>query len=172
VNIWVLLGGAIVVLPLLALLAQSFGRDPHAVPSVLEAGPAPAFSLVDLDGATWTLESLRGQPVVVNFWSTWCAPCKMEHPILQRAKLEWPEVTFLGVIYADDVNKARAYLDATGTTYPHLLDPGGHTAIDYGVAGVPETFFIAPNGTIALKYSGPVSVSLLTGVLEPMLRRP
>ncbi len=169
VNYTVLGIGLALVLPMLWLFATSFGNDPHAVPSVLEDTPAPAFRLVDLDGVTWDSEQLKGKPIVLNFWSTWCGPCKQEHPVLQEAARIYPEVKFLGVIYSDEPEKCRRYLAAAGTSYEHLIDDGGRVAIDYGVAGVPETFFIDATGTIVHKQVGPVSMPLLGMLLKPML---
>lgn len=167
VNAWVLGLGLALTSGLVVLFALSFGNDPHAVPSVLERTPAPAFRLVDLDGRTWSLDELRGQPVVLNFWSTWCLPCKQEHGLLQEAARAFPEVRFLGVIYADEPQKCRDYLARAGTAYAHLVDEGGRTAIDYGVAGVPETFFVDRQGVVVHKQVGPVHPSMLA----PMLAR-
>jgi cytochrome c biogenesis protein CcmG/thiol:disulfide interchange protein DsbE len=110
---------------------------------------------------SWTLDALKGQPVVLNFWSTWCGPCKYEHDDLQRAARQNPDVKFLGVIYSDEPDKCRRYLRQVGTAYEHLVDTSGRTAIDYGVAGVPETFFINAAGTIVHKQVGPVNARIL-----------
>jgi cytochrome c biogenesis protein CcmG/thiol:disulfide interchange protein DsbE len=165
VNPVVLGIGALIVLPMLALFWVSFGNDPHALPSVLEGKPAPAFELRDLDGNAVSLASLQGSPVVLNFWSTWCGPCKEEHPILLSAARNNPEVKFFGVIYADDPEKAGRYLKTAGTSYPHLVDETGHAAITYGVAGVPETFFIDAAGRIVHKQVGPVNGQMLAMML-------
>lgn len=167
-NPWVLGIGAAVVLPLLALFWVSFGNDPRALPSVLEGRPAPAFELSDLDGNPVSLAQLAGTPVVLNFWSTWCGPCKQEHPVLLQAARNNPDVKFFGVIYADDPEKAKRYLAAAGTSYPHLVDQTGHAAIAYGVAGVPETFFIDASGRIVHKQVGPVDGQLLAMLLGRM----
>lgn len=165
VNWMVVSMGLALVLPMLWLFRVSFGNDPHAVPSVLEHTPAPSFSSGSLSGQAWSLEALRGKPVVLNFWSTWCGPCKQEHALLQDAARRHPEVQFLGVIYADDPEACRRYLDRAGTAYDHVIDDAGRIAIDYGVAGVPETFFISPDGTIVHKQVGPVTPPLLEGLL-------
>jgi cytochrome c biogenesis protein CcmG/thiol:disulfide interchange protein DsbE len=161
VNWTVLVVGLAIVLPLVALFAVSFGNDPHAVPNMLEGQRAPSFQLVDLDGKPWSLEALRGKPVVLNFWSTWCGPCKQEHQILQDGARRHPEVTFLGVVYNDEPDACRRYLEKAGTSYAHLVDADGRVAIDYGVAGVPETYFIDATGTIAHKQVGPVNGPIL-----------
>ncbi|MBW1877631.1 MAG: redoxin family protein, partial [Deltaproteobacteria bacterium] len=100
-----------------------------------------------------------------NFWSTWCVPCKQEHPVLQSAATRYDEVAFFGVLYSDEPVKAKAYLKRAGSTYQTLVDPGGKMAVDYGVAGVPETYFIDANGVITHKQVGPVSWDLLTTLL-------
>ncbi len=168
VNLVVLGLGLAIVLPLVALLASGFGSNPREVPSVLEGAAAPGFHLVTLEGVEVSLDDLRGDPVVLNFWSTWCQPCRLEHPALQRAAQAWPDVRFLGVIYNDDAEKSRRYLAQAGSAYPSLVDPGGRTAIAYGVAGVPETFVIAPDGTIAHKHVGPLSPAILQQYLAPL----
>lgn len=170
VNLVVLGIGLAIIVPLLVLFAASFGNDPRAVPSVLEGGDAPAFRLVDLDGHSWSLDELEGQAVVLNFWSTWCGPCKIEHPYLQRAAQLYPDVQFLGVIYDDTPDTARRYLDRAGTTYPHLVDADGRVAIAYGVAGVPETFFVDRHGQVVYKHAGAVSEGLLAEMLSRIAR--
>jgi len=169
VNTKVLVLGLVPVALLVTLFAVSFGNNPREVPSVLEGTPAPSFKLTTLQGEEVSLEALRGRPVVLNFWSTWCGPCKYEHPHLQAAARSYPGATFLGVVYSDTPDKAARYLQRAGTTYQHLVDPDGRAAIDYGVAGVPETFFIAPDGTIAYKAVGPVNQSMIATQLAPLL---
>jgi len=170
VNVWVLLGGFLLTIPLVWILASGFGKDPHAIRSVLEGKAAPTFVLYDLNGEPVDLESLKGRPVVVNFWSTWCGPCKYEHPLLQQASRVHREVQFLGVIYSDDSDKVRRYLAKAGGDYPNLEDPGGTVAISYGVTGVPETFFIGRDGTIAHKEAGPVNGPILQTQISEILR--
>jgi cytochrome c biogenesis protein CcmG/thiol:disulfide interchange protein DsbE len=147
----ILFAGLVLVIPLLLVLASGFGNDPHAVPDVRTGTQAPTWKLVDLEGREWSSESLRGKPVVLNFWSTWCGPCKFEHPVLLQAAQAYPDVVFLGVIYSDEPTAVSRYLDRNGKAYPHLVDPAGHAAIDFGVTGVPETFFIDRGGRIVHK---------------------
>ena len=150
--------GFAVVLPLLAILVLNLGRDPHAVRSPLIGRPAPSFTLTPVGGgAPVSLESLRGKPVVINFWATWCVPCFQEHPALQgAARAMGSDVQFLGVVYEDDEARVRSFLAERGQAYPSLLDGGARTAIAYGVAGVPETYFIDGAGRISAKYSLPL----------------
>jgi len=170
-NWKVLTGGAVVTVPLVALLAAGFGRDPKLRSNALEGREAPTFQLKTLDGQPFSLEEAKGKPVVVNFWSTWCQPCKIEHPVLMNAASAYGPagVQFVAVLYQDDAVKARAFLNRSGSYWPTLEDPGGRTAIAYGVAGVPETFFIDKSGTIVRKVSGPVSQEIMVTTLEQML---
>ena len=170
-NWRVLTVGAVVTVPLIALLSAGFGRDPKLISNELEGRKAPTFNLTTLDGDPFSLESARGMPVVVNFWSTWCQPCKIEHPVLMGAAESYGPagVQFVAVLYQDDASKARAFLNRSGSHWPTLEDPGGKTAIAYGVAGVPETFFIDKTGTIIRKVAGPVSQEVMVTTLEQML---
>ena len=155
-NRKVLLAGLAVVVPLIALLVLNLGRNPNAVDSPLIGAPAPPFALVPVDGGEPVrLDDLRGKPVVLNFWATWCVPCYQEHPLLvSAAKNLGEEVHFLGVVYQDEDERVREWLRSEGSSYPSLLDPDGKVAIAYGVYGVPETYFIDPGGTIVSKYVG------------------
>ncbi len=170
-NWKILAGGVILTAPLVALLAAGFGRDPKLRSNELEGKKAPLFSLKTLNGEPFSLEASKGSPVVVNFWSTWCQPCKIEHPVLMNAASAYGPagVKFVAVLYQDDTAKARAYLNRAGSYWPTLEDPGGRTAIDYGVAGVPETFFIDKKGTIVRKVSGPVNQEIMVTTLEQLL---
>jgi cytochrome c biogenesis protein CcmG/thiol:disulfide interchange protein DsbE len=154
--------------PLVAQLAASFGNNPRELPSVLEQKAAPTFVLTDLSGKTWSLEALRGKPVVVNFWATWCKECKKEHATLGAAPARYPQVQFLGVLYADDPVKARAHLKGEAA-YPTLIDANGHVAIDYGITGVPETLFISKEGVLFRKVVGPLDNARLDAFLAPLL---
>lgn len=168
---WTILGvGLLVVGSLVAILGSGFGNDPHAIPDTRTGTVALPWRMVDLDGKSWSLEELKGRPVVLNFWSTWCGPCKYEHPLLLQAAKATPDVVFLGVIYSDDPQAVRRYLQKAGTAYPHLVDDNGRVAIDYGVTGVPETYFIDKSGTIAHKEAGPVNPQLLREMLDRIRR--
>lgn len=169
-NWKVLIAGLVVIVPLVAILASGFGNDPRALPSVLEGREAPAFTLTDLEGRTWSLEALEGRPVVLNFWATWCAPCKVEHPLLLDSARRHPEVQFLGIVYGDEEAPVRRYLASAGSAYPILLDENNRTAIDFGVGGVPETFFVDRRGVIVHKHSGALTPGILREKLEEISR--
>ena len=166
---WRLLGlGLAGVSVLVGVLAAPIwkGTDPHALPSVLEGRMAPGFALTTLEGEAVDLASLAGKPLVLNFWATWCQPCKLEHPNLLEGARRNPGVAFLGVLYGDTPEKAKRYLDRVGSAYPTLVDPGQRTAMDYGVGGVPETFFIDREGRIVKKLAQPLSATELQRQVE------
>lgn len=170
-NAKVLALGAIVVVPLVAVLAVGFQHDPHSIASPLVGRPAPAFSLTTLEGATLATEALQGKPVVVNFWATWCVPCVSEHPLmLQIARRYGDKVQFVGIVYQDEPAAISAWLDRHGAGYPTLIDEGGRAAIAYGVYGVPETFVIDPSGVIAEKFTGPINPDSLVAILDRWAR--
>lgn len=148
---------------LLVVLKKGFGRDPHEVPFMLKHQPAPAFALKSLLGEEEVkLEALRGQPVVINFWASWCGPCKMEHPVLEWGSREYGgQAQFLGVVFEDTDDNARAFLQRYGASFPQLADARSRTAVEYGVAGVPETYFIDPQGIIRGKHVGPIDPETL-----------
>jgi cytochrome c biogenesis protein CcmG/thiol:disulfide interchange protein DsbE len=110
---------------------------------------AAAFGLRTLDGARVSLADLRGSPVVVNFWASWCVPCREEASLLEALAAQGPGgLRVVGVLYEDSPENARAFAEQYGVSYPTLLDPDGRAAIDYGVLGIPETFFVDRSGII------------------------
>jgi len=113
--------------------------------------PAPAFSLKRVDSpGTLDLASLRGRPVVLNFWASWCVPCKGEAPMLESAWRQYRKqgLVFLGVDYHDVTGDARTFLAHHGVTYPTVQDGSGKIADSYGVSAVPETYFINRKGRL------------------------
>lgn len=167
---------AIVVAPLLLfalLLASGLGRDPRELPSELEGDPAPAFTLPRLDSeGTIDLSDLDGQVVVLNFWASWCVPCREEHPALAAAWGRYRErgVVFVGVVFEDGPESALVFAEELGTDWPLATDPSSRTAIAYGVFGIPETFVIARDGTIAAKRVGAVDYAWLTEEIDDAIR--
>jgi cytochrome c biogenesis protein CcmG/thiol:disulfide interchange protein DsbE len=172
-NRKVLFAGAIVILPILVVLAANLGKDPRQIRSPLVGRVAPPFTLrVAGTNDTVSLASLKGTPVVLNFWATWCVPCIEEHGVVTAAA-RMPQngnVKFYGVVFNDVEKKALDFMKENGSGFPSLIDPGAQTAISYGVYGVPETFFIDRNGKIADKYEGPLSPDILQQHLQEVTR--
>lgn len=147
------------------VMVKGFGKDPHSVPFMMKGQPAPAFSLKRLDsGEVMTLAQLRGKPVVINFWASWCGPCQQEHPVLEwGARTYGSQAQFLGILFEDTEENGKATLARYGgSAFPHLFDPVSGTAVDYGATGVPETYFIDAEGKILDKKIGPLSPKELT----------
>jgi cytochrome c biogenesis protein CcmG/thiol:disulfide interchange protein DsbE len=159
-------------LPVLALLAYGFWLDPRDIPSPLVGRPAAAFALTAFDGTPLALDSLRGKVVVVNFWASWCKPaCYDEAPVLERAWRTYRDrgVMVVGVDMQDTPEAAQAFIRRFELTFPNAPDPGGKVAVEYGVYGVPETFFVDRLGTIRAKHVGAVTDEVIRGKLEPLL---
>ncbi len=172
-NRKVLLVGLGIALPLLVLLGYAFRHDPSIVESPLIGKPAPNFRLVDLDGNVVALEELRGEPVIVNFWASYCVPCWAEHPLFMEGSRRWQgQIHFLGVIYQDEPQPIRRFVADYGGWGPALIDEGGRVAIAYGVYAAPETFFIDRDGVILDKVSGAVSPDHLLDVANRLLAQP
>jgi cytochrome c biogenesis protein CcmG/thiol:disulfide interchange protein DsbE len=167
---------AAILLPVVAfalLLATGLGGDPAEPTSELEGEPAPSFSLPRLGGGgAVDLASMRGQVVVLNFWASWCGPCREEHPNLAAAWERYRErgVVLVGIDFEDTERAALDFAEELGVDWPLVADPGSRTAIAYGVFGVPETFVIAPDGTIAGTTVGAVTYDWLTEHIEAALR--
>jgi cytochrome c biogenesis protein CcmG, thiol:disulfide interchange protein DsbE len=134
----------------LFVLKAGFGGNPHEVPFMMLGKPAPNFTSKDLrTGEQVNFDSYKGKPVVINFWATFCKPCKDEHPILEWAKANYGDrVEFIGVIADDNEENTRRFIAENGGSWRQLFDPHSTVAVDYGTSGVPETFFIDRNGVI------------------------
>jgi len=163
------------VVPVLALLAYGFRVNPHDIPSPLVGRPAAPFVLRTFDGRDLSLASLRGRVVVLNFWASWCYPaCYEEAPALERSWRAYRdrEVSVVGVAIQDQVEAAQRFIRDFSLTFPNLRDTSGKVSIDYGVYGVPETFFIDRAGRIRLKQTGAVSDDLFRSEVEKLLGEP
>jgi cytochrome c biogenesis protein CcmG/thiol:disulfide interchange protein DsbE len=158
-------------IPIVALLAYGLTRDPNVVESPLPGREAFAFRAPTLAGDTLSLADLKGKVVVLNFWASWCVACIDEHRYFVEAEQRYAGQAFqlLGVVYQDTPENARRWMKMRGGNWPSLLDPDSRIAIDYGVYGVPETYFIGRDGRIAHKQVGPVTRSLLGEWVERLL---
>ncbi len=132
---------------------------------------APDFLKQSLDGEMVSLSGLRGKVVMVDFWSSWCPPCRQEAPALAQVYREYEgqNIEFIGVIVWDDWQHAARYIQEFDLPYPNVLDELGEITIEYGVVGLPEKFFIDANGNIAQKFAGPMDSESLRAVLDGLL---
>jgi cytochrome c biogenesis protein CcmG/thiol:disulfide interchange protein DsbE len=134
-----------------------FGQrvDRHA--SALIGKPAPHFVLPDIEGQTLDLSAYKGRPIILNVFASWCAPCRVEHPqLLQMAQDR--RFVLLGLAYRDDPSKTEAYLDELGNPYAQAgLDRQGAVGVQFGLAGVPETYVIGANGVILARHQGEIT---------------
>jgi cytochrome c biogenesis protein CcmG/thiol:disulfide interchange protein DsbE len=152
----------VVVVSLLGLLGWKVLQGESEVTTELGRGgtpTAPAFTLERLDGrGDLALASLRGKTVVLNFWASWCGPCKEEAPLLQEASQRWHDrnVVFVGIDVKDFRGDARDFVERYGITYPNVYDGKGSTIGRYGVTGYPETYFVDAQGKVRHRIAGPV----------------
>lgn len=148
------------------------GHDPQTLPSAMIDKPVPDFVLPRLEGeGTLAATDLKGHVAVVNFFASWCAPCRVEHPVLMRLARE-QGVALIGIAYKDAPEAARRLLAAEGTPYAAVAqDRDGRTAIDFGVYGVPETYVIDAAGRIRRRYVGALTPEIVAGDLLPLLAR-
>jgi cytochrome c biogenesis protein CcmG, thiol:disulfide interchange protein DsbE len=173
---------AFAAVPIIALFAWGFTKDPNSIPSPLPGRMAPDFSLPVFApgqppmalpvGDTVHLASLRGEVVVLNFWASWCLSCRDEHRTLSAFAKRYADkpVHFLGVLYNDRPAPAISWIqEMGGQEYPSVNDYDAHTAINYGLYGVPETYFIDGNGRVAFKQTGPVTDAILTHEVDSLI---
>jgi cytochrome c biogenesis protein CcmG, thiol:disulfide interchange protein DsbE len=178
---WILLSTAIPVIALLSLLGWAVvrsGGNPGGlgVNSVfgrvdVSAEPASDFTLELLEGGALNLSDLRGKVVLVDFWASWCPPCRQEAQTLAQVYQEYADqpVEFIGVDIWDRREDALAYINDYNVPYPNGIDEKGTILIDYGVTGIPEKFIIDQNGVVRHKLVGPTSADTLRETLDELL---
>lgn len=123
--------------------------------------PAPTWELENLEGRPVRLEDFRPQPVLVNFWATWCPPCQAEMPLLDRLARQRTDVAVVAVDVGDRAQEVRAFLAARGLTLPVALDTQGAVATRYGVRGLPTTFFLDGQGVVRFVHIGALDEATL-----------
>ena len=158
----IILLGAMILIGI--IIGTALNRQLQTQPT---SGPAPDFKLQTFDGQEFVLSEQRGKVVVINFWASWCDPCREEAPLLQEIWERYQDrgVILVGIAYADVESASLAYIEEFGLTYPHGPDFGTKISDDYFITGVPETFIVDQKGEIAYFALAPI----VPGQLEPVL---
>jgi cytochrome c biogenesis protein CcmG/thiol:disulfide interchange protein DsbE len=157
---------------LIVLVTQLLTPTPHAATDPLIGHPAPNFSLALLEPSggqtTLSLADLKGKSIVLNFWASWCAPCKEELPLLEQTwkQEQGKTLMFLGMDFQESGSDAASFLQHYAITYPIVLDTNGDAALKYNVTALPQTIFINRNGTVVSRVPGELTSKTLSNGLQ------
>jgi cytochrome c biogenesis protein CcmG/thiol:disulfide interchange protein DsbE len=164
---WIAAG--LIGLLVLALLGYALLAGPSEPPQV--NNPVPDFQYSALDGSPMNLSDHRGEVVVINFFASWCAPCREEAADLEQTWRQYQDrgIQFFGIAYKDADSRAQAFLDEFDVTYPSTVDRSNRAARDYGLTGVPETFVVDQQGLLVRHFLGPISQAQLAQEIERLL---
>ena len=148
------------------------GHDIHELPSAMIEKPAPAFDLAGLDNSKpLSLDTLKGHPFVINFFASWCVPCRIEHPLLMRLS-EQDHLPLYGIDYKDKPDDASHLLATFGDPYREIgMDRDGRVGLNFGVYGVPETYVVDSTGVIRKRFVGPLTAESVDKELLPLLKQ-
>ena len=174
VLFWLAISAGIAVMVIGVIFVRRIGSDITLTPTPLADKPVPTVPVRYLDSTDQLrMTDYAGEIVVLNFWASWCFNCRVEHEALLTTAAAYADlgVRFIGVAYLDDEADSRGFLDELGRGDPYIygFDEGSRFAVEFGVVGLPETFFIGADGIVRAKVSGPVSVELLQRTLDAML---
>ncbi|MBI2952757.1 MAG: TlpA family protein disulfide reductase [Chloroflexi bacterium] len=165
--------GALVLSVVFGYAFTQRGSAGSADPAAVRVGrQASDFSIKLFSGEEFRLSDQRGKAVAVNFWASWCPPCREEAPVLERAWQAYKDrgAVLVGVDIWDNESDARAFMKEFGITYPNGLDATGEIAIEYGVTGLPETWFIDRDGKLVRRWIGPLTDYQVSAFFEEALR--
>lgn len=174
-RMWVMLIPVMVFAALAALFWKGLSGEPSRIPSALINKPAPEFALAAVPGLDVpgfaTADLKDGKVSVVNVWASWCAPCRIEHPLLVDLATRG-DIALLGINYKDAPDNAARFLRTLGQPFAAVgMDSTGRAAVDWGVYGVPETFVVDGQGLIRYKHIGPLSPESITGTLAAEIEK-
>jgi cytochrome c biogenesis protein CcmG/thiol:disulfide interchange protein DsbE len=172
--VWVVIAAGLVFVVIAVIFAGRFGTDPgiSSSPLIGQQAPNSQISLMDGSGRI-AVDDFAGDIRVVNYWASWCFGCRTEHGALTQAADDYADsgVTFIAINYQDSPSNAEAFLDELGTSpvTVYTVDEGSRTAFEWGVLGLPETFFVDRAGIVVGKVSGPVSYGLLSQTIDQII---
>lgn len=174
IGLPIAVGVGVIVIIFGAVFAGRFGRDPSLVASPLIGVSAPSLRMPYLETeGDLALTDLQGEIVAVNFWASWCTGCRLEHDALLAAAADYADagVSFVGILHQDRRSTGISFLDefGRGDTYRYVVDDGSLAGIEFGVLGLPTTFFLDRAGTIVGQINGPVSYGVLARTLDAIL---
>ena len=159
---WIALTVACVLVAFGVVLAVQHRTEASTPRLVQEHRPAPSFDLTSLDNQPVSSKALQGKSYVVNFWNSWCLPCREEEPALKSfytAHRDDPDFAMVGIVRDDDESSVRSYVAANNIAWPIAFDPDGRAALGFGTTGQPETYVIGPSGVAACGGLGPVTAA-------------
>ena len=148
-------------------------KEPSKPPSALLNKNLPNFNMVNLFNNNEKISNnkLQGNFLLINFFASWCAPCKAEHPLFFEIKKEFPKLLILGVDHKDKKEDVMLYLDNYGNPYDYIgIDDQGLVGLEFGVFGLPETFIVNTSGKIIYKYLGPLTKKIIKNEIKPLLK--
>jgi len=162
-NLSAILTFSAILLFIFIMYLALFSKNTTVQVSPLVGKTAPSFILNTFDNKTISFESLKGKSVVLNFWASWCIPCKEETSAINRANLRFKDsnIVFIGVNIWDDRENALNFIDLYPSDYANVYDPSNEIHVNYGIQGVPETFFINKEGTILNRFQGELNDNIL-----------
>ena len=166
---WIASAVAVVLLVVVVVAARAKPAEQRTADSPLLGHAAPAVAGDEIAGPAQTLDQLRGKYVLVNFFATWCVPCRQEHPELVRFAAHHAstgDVAVMQVVYGDRASTVKAFLRKNGGDWPVVDDPKGSIALDWGVRGLPESYLVDPHGFVIYKITGGADASGLERLLQ------
>ena len=149
------------------------GKDPSKPPSALLYKNLPDFDIINLfdDADVISNKDLKGRIMLINFFASWCAPCKAEHPLFFEIKKNYPNILLIGINYKDKQEEAINYLNTMGNPYDYVgVDNKGLIGLELGVFGLPETFIVNSKGIITYKHLGPLTKKIITNEVTPFIQ--
>lgn len=163
---WIALAVGVVAAALIILLATSPGGSERTAPSPVVGKLAPPIDAMTTDGTPFSLDDLRGQWTLVNFFATWCAPCRVEHPELVTLADARGDSSIVSVSFNDEPAAVRRFFDENGGSWPVIAEGNARIALDYGVIKLPESYLVAPDGRVAAKFNGGVRAREVQAVID------